>query len=106
MRSYLQLIKYRAMDRTPAEFNEGDCRKNTQTLVKYGFTNILSKLYHKTRTFLSNDYVSLLNTYSDHRSLQAETKNIFERELMSAIDKFGGKLHVYDTIDLYLAVRP
>ncbi|MNN86286.1 hypothetical protein D3C81_2036910 [compost metagenome] len=61
------------------------------------------KLYHLTRRFSSNDYIALLNSYSDHRSMPSATKELFEAEIKEAIIQFGDVISVYDTIDLYLA---
>lgn len=47
----------------------------------------------------------LLNTYSDHRSLSQELKKYFEQDLLKTIDRCGGQIRIYDTIDLYLAKK-
>jgi len=47
--------------------------------------------------------MSLLNTNSDHRARQDETRILLESELSNAINNFGGKIVINDTIDLYLA---
>lgn len=78
-----------------------ECRK--KTIQAYGFREILFKLYHLTRTFSSSDYIALLNTYSDHRAMPSITRVLFEEKIKEAILRFGDVLHVYDTIDLYLA---
>lgn len=72
-------------------------------IQSYGFKDLVSKLYHSTRTFSANDYLALLNTYSDHRSMTSLTRKRFENEWRDAILEFGNELKVYDTIDLYLA---
>ncbi|WP_346938504.1 hypothetical protein [uncultured Clostridium sp.] len=61
------------------------------------------KLYHHTRKFSAEDYICLLNTYLDHRSMPANTKQLFENEIKNAIIENVNLLNVYDTIDLYLA---
>lgn len=75
----------------------------TQNLHKYGFRDIGFKLYHLTRRFSSADYIALLNTYSDHRSMPAAIKEPFEEEIHAAIMKSGDVLMIYDTIDLHVA---
>lgn len=74
-----------------------------KNLHAYGFRDVQFKLYHVTRTFSSADYIALLNTYSDHRSMPSAVKERFEEEIAAAIMRFGDVLHVYDTIDLHLA---
>ncbi|WP_204377952.1 hypothetical protein [Clostridium ljungdahlii] len=85
------------------EFNESDCQKRINGLERFGFKDITSKLYHRKRTLTSNEYISLLNMYSDYRALPVEVKNNFEIDIKNAIDEVGGKINIYDTIDLYLA---
>ena len=48
----------------------------------------------------------MLNTYSDHRAMPDDVRTRFECEIRAAIEKAGGFLKVYDTIDLYLAQKP
>ena len=50
--------------------------------------------------------MSLLNTNSDHRARQEETRILIESELSNIINDFGGKIDIKDTIDLYLAKKP
>ena len=98
--------KYKPSDKQPVEFDKNDCRKIAEVIKHYGFTYSYSKLFFQTRTFAAEGYIALLNTYSDHRSLPADVKNGLENEITYAIHSFGGKLHVYDTMDLYLAKKP
>lgn len=73
-----------------------------QIPLKYGFTDIKLNLYHRTRTFTSSEYIDLLRTYSDHNSRPPE----FHAKIAAAIDAHGGKINVFDTIDLQLARKP
>jgi protein-L-isoaspartate O-methyltransferase len=98
--------KYRPTDRKIVEFNKADCTRIEEVIKNNGFVNSHSKLFFQTRTLSAEEYVALLNTYSDHRALPENTKSGLEREIASAINDFGGKLHVYDTMDLYLAQKP
>ena len=95
--------KYRPSDREIKEFDESDCQKHIKELERFGFKDITSKLYYRKRTLTSNEYIFLLNTYSDHRALPIEVKNNFEIDMKNELDKIGGKINIYDTIDLYLA---
>lgn len=74
----------------------------SQNLHTYGFRDIQFKLYHLTRRFSSADYISLLNTYSDHRSMPPAAKEQLEDEIQAAIMRFGDVITIYDTIDLHL----
>lgn len=94
--------KYRPSDKEIVEFSKNDYQKHIDELEQLGFRNITSKLYHNQRTLTSEEYISLLNTYSDHRALPLEMKTNFEIDMKNAIDEIGGKINIYDTIDLYL----
>lgn len=104
----IQLIynKYGFSKGAPIEDKSEKYDQIISTIKKYGFVDLEFKLYHYIRKFNSDDYVSLLDTYSDHRSLPNCTKVKFYDEIKSAINRFGGVLNVYDTIDLYLAKKP
>ena len=97
--------KYRPSDKEVKEFNESDCQRRVNELERFGFKDIIYRLYHRKRTLTSNEYIHLLNTYSDHRVLPVEVKNNFEMDMKNAIDEIGGKINIYDTIDLYLAKK-
>lgn len=95
--------KFRPSPTEIVEFSEKDGEKRIGELKLFGFADIESTLYHATRTLTSSDYISLLNTYSDHLALPLKIKNAFEAEMKIALDEIGGKITIYDTIDLYLA---
>lgn len=95
--------KYRPADKEITEFNKRNCERRTRELMQFGFKDVETKLYHRVRTLTSDSYIGLLNTYSDHQALDDKTKNAFEAEMKTSIDKIGGKINIYDTIDLYLA---
>ena len=87
-------------------YSEEKCLETAETIKKYGFVDVEYKLYHQTRIFDVSQYMSLLNTNSDHRARQEETRILIENELSNAINNFGGKIEIKDTIDLYLARKP
>lgn len=95
--------KYRPNDNEIKEFSKEDCKPQINLLKAFGFKNIELKLYHRIRTLTSDEYISLLNTYSDHRALDKKTKASFEKDMKNAIDEIGGNINIYDTLDLYLA---
>ncbi|WP_410511886.1 class I SAM-dependent methyltransferase [Paenibacillus sp. BR2-3] len=95
--------KYRPSNTKLIENDTERYNNISKNIQAYGFRDVVFKLYHLTRRFSSTDYIALLNTYSDHRSMPSTTKEFFEDEIKEAIIKFGDVLNVYDTIDLYLA---
>lgn len=74
-------------------------------IEKYGFDELQFEIMHQTRTFTAEDYISLLDTYSDHSTLADDIRIPFYEKIMGVINDYGGKLTIYDTIDLYLAKR-
>jgi len=95
--------KYRPEDKPRTEFDDSKCQEQIKELEQYGFINIQSKLYKRVRTLTSDEYISLIKTYSDHNALPDNIKHAFEKDMKQAIDDVGGKINIYDTIDLYLA---
>ena len=73
---------------------------------KYGFEDISHHLYHRTRDFPAAQYVELLGTYSDHIAIEENTRRKFFAEIEAAINRMGGVITIFDTIDLQLARKP
>ena len=94
--------KYRPNDKTPVEFDLSKCQEQINELEQYGFKNVKSKIYKRTRKLTSDEYISLIKTYSDHNALPKEVRKAFEKDMKKAIDDVGGVINIYDTIDLYL----
>jgi len=90
----------------PSEYTEEAARSRAQIAEKYGFTDIRHRLYHRTRDFTAAEYVQLLGTYSDHIAIEEKTRGRFFREIEAAINRLGGMITIYDTIDLQLARKP
>ena len=90
----------------PNEYSEEQAARRAEIAAKYGFTDIQHRLYHRTRDFTAAEYVQLLGTYSDHIAIEEKTRGRFFREIGEAIDRLGGRITIYDTIDLQLARKP
>lgn len=95
--------KYYPDDKTPVEFDLSKCQKQITQFEQYGFTDIKFKIYKRTRRLNSEEYISLIKTYSDHNDLPLKIQSNFEKDMKRAIDEVGGVINIYDTIDLYLA---
>lgn len=87
------------------EFQESMTEPILAELRASGFRNAQAKLYHRMRTLTTEQYIALLHTYSDHRALDAAMKNRFAQEMREALNCVGGEIHIYDTVDLYLAEK-
>ncbi|QWU16216.1 Methyltransferase domain-containing protein [Paenibacillus sophorae] len=101
--------KYRPLFKKPIlahRHSEENCLEMVNTIKRYGFIDVSFKLYHRTRTFDAKSYVSLLNTYSDHRALQEDKRILLEKEIIEAINHYGGHINLHDTIELFLARKP
>ena len=70
---------------------------------KHGFQDIQYAMFHRTRTFSAAEYSMLLSTYSDHNAMEEKIRKEFFSRIEEAIGRHGGKISVYDTIDLQLA---
>jgi ubiquinone/menaquinone biosynthesis C-methylase UbiE len=95
--------KYRPSDDKFIENDTERYNKISKTIESYGFRDLVVKLYHLKRIFNSSDYISLLNTYSDHRSMGDSIKQLVYNEIENTILENGNVLNVYDTIELYLS---
>jgi SAM-dependent methyltransferase len=87
-------------------FDPRACREKIELLNHYGFVDVTLKIYHNTRTLGAKAYISLLNTYSDHSSLANDIRRKVEDGISTAIERHGGEVRIYDTIDLYMARKP
>ena len=87
----------------PVEYEERNASDRAAIAGKYGFVDISYRLYYRTRTFTSKEYIELLGTYSDHIAIEENTGRRFFSEIEAVIDEFGGHISIYDTMDLQLA---
>ncbi len=90
----------------PTEYSMDEAKKRAELALKYGFIDVSYHLYHRTRTFTAKEYISLLGTYSDHIAIEENTRHKFFSEIEDAINRLGGQITIYDTIDLQLARKP
>lgn len=98
--------KFRPSGKAVREFCEEDCAVRVKELKSFGFENAEYRLYKRVRKLSTDEYIHLLNTYSDHRALEPSLKEAFESEMRKALDEVGGFINIYDTVDLYLAQKP
>ncbi len=90
----------------PKEYGAEDAEKTAGIAYKYGFQDIKYKLFYRTRSYSADDYTALLGTYSDHIALGEKIRTEFFSKIRDLIISYGGKITVYDTIDLQLARKP
>lgn len=85
------------------EYCEEQARSRAMIAKKYGFSDIRYKLFYRTRTFSAKEYTMLLGTYSDHIAIEEKIRLEFFSKIEDAINRHGGEITIYDTIDLQLA---
>lgn len=70
---------------------------------KYGFTDISYKLYKRSITYTSDEYIKRICIQNDVIALDEKSRLLLCNGIKSVIDSYGGIIHMYDTIDLNLA---
>ena len=101
--------KYRPGERSRSsreEYGMQQAQAVAQIAEKYGFVDISTHLYRRTRDFTARQYTGLLGTYSDNLAMEEGVRRRFFAEIEQAIDSLGGIITLYDTIDLELARKP
>lgn len=85
------------------EYTEEEAKERALIASKYGFSDIRYTLFYRERIFSAKEYIELLGTYSDHIAMEESIRTEFFSRIEEAIDRHGGVLTIYDTIDLQLA---
>jgi len=75
-------------------------------LKDYGFSDVRMNFYDSARTFSADDYMLMLETFSDHRSLPDENKAALFAGIKDEIIKHGGYLRVDYVFQLYMGRKP
>jgi SAM-dependent methyltransferase len=71
-------------------------------LEQYGFRDVVMKLYKTSRTYTAEEYIQLLDTYSDNRALPDDSRENLYREIKNAIIKHGGHQKLNFIFQLYM----
>jgi len=88
---------------TISEYTERQAKERAMIASKYGFSDIRYELFYRKRVFSAKEYIELLGTYSDHIAIVENIRTEFFTKIEEAINKHGGIITIYDTIDLQLA---
>lgn len=86
-----------------SEYTEEQAKARAEIAERYGFSDIRYALFHRERVFSAKEYASLLGTYSDHIAMEETVRTRFFTKIEEAINRHGGLITIYDTIDLQLA---
>ncbi len=76
-----------------------------ESLAQYGFRDIVMKLYRSARTYAADEYIALLDTYSDHRALPNDNRIALYDGVKEAIIKYGGQHKVNFIFQLYMGKK-
>ncbi len=87
----------------PVEYSEKEALDRARIAEKYGFSDIMYRIFYRTRIFSASEYTLLLGTYSDHIALPEGIRSEFFSEIESTIERYGGVIEIHDTIDLQMA---
>lgn len=98
--------KYMPGSKMSPEYTMENAQSRAEIGRKYGFTDIKAHIFKRVRSFTAEEYILLLSTYSDHIAIEEETRKRFFSEIQAAIHAFGGKINIFDTIDLALMRKP
>ena len=94
---------YNKKRQTLAEFSEEQAKEQAMIAYKYGFKDVKYALFFRQRVFSGEEYTELLGTYSDHIAMEANMRREFFTKIEEVINRHGGTITIYDTIDLQLA---
>ncbi len=75
-------------------------------LEQYGFTEVTMKLYDASRTYSTDEYIQLLNNFSDHRSLPVDLRVALYEGIKEVILRHGGHHEVDYVFQLYMGRKP
>ncbi|MCL2696807.1 MAG: class I SAM-dependent methyltransferase [Oscillospiraceae bacterium] len=76
-----------------------------EDLKTYGFTDISMKLYDAQQTYSADEYLTFLDTLSDHRSLPESDRTALYAGVREIINKYGEYKKDY-VFQLYMARKP
>ncbi len=77
------------------------CNDLNGFLKENGYLNCIFKIYQGTRVFSADEYIGLLQTYSNHMALPPNVQTPFFEKIHSAIKKHK-TIEIIDTIDLHM----
>jgi len=76
------------------------------SMERYGFSDVAIKLYDSSRTYSADEYIELLDTFSDHRSLPADLRTAMYDGIREVILRHGGSHRVDYVFQLYMGRKP
>jgi hypothetical protein len=75
-------------------------------MEQYGFTDVTMKLYEASKIYGADEYLALLDTYSDHRALPNDDRTALYAGIKEAILRHGDRHELNFIFQLYMGRRP
>lgn len=97
---------YKDKPKFQGAFDTRQARAKAEIASQYGFTDAKWHIFQNKRCLCANDYILLLQTYSDHMALPGNLRHGLFAALEEIIDANGGYINILDTIDLELCKKP
>ena len=72
------------------------------SLAQYGFADITMKLYNGSRIYDADEYISLMDTMSDHRAMPDKDRAALYAGIKDAILSHGGQIEMKFIFQLYM----
>ncbi len=88
------------------EYTEEQAAARAAVADRYGFTDIQYALFHRVRTLSAAEYRMLISTYSDHITIEESIRERFFDAIEATINRHGGSISIFDTLDLQMARKP
>lgn len=88
------------------EYTEEQAAARAGIADRYGFIDTQYAVFHRTRILSAAEYRTLIGTYSDHITIEENIRKRFFDAIEDTINRYGGFITIYDTIDLQLARKP
>lgn len=80
-------------------------RYGFKDLKDYGFIDISMNFYDASRIFNADEYIALLDTYADHRSLPENNRQNLYKEIKEIILNNGGQHKINNIFQLYMGKK-
>ena len=76
-----------------------------KSMADYGFTDTAMRFYERDIDYTTEQYLSLLDTFSDHRSLPDENRRMLYDGIREVIDAHGGINRIHFLYQLYMGKK-
>ena len=92
--------------KTEPDDTEDQAAARAKVADQYGFTDTRYALFYRQRILTAAEYRALIGTYSDHITIEESIRERFFNAIEETINRHGGSITRFDTIDLQLARKP